>query len=238
MNRDNFWNDEKVKEFLKETCGLYDIDRDIANFKASYLPSHSIGNEEWEIVSYWDIEFITDDEKSKIITKGHYYWNIAVVKDFPIHSVLRKSDSAIFSVGDEIYAGGENRKIEQIFIGPQPYNEMYVITPKNHSWNLISIQPLPQRTKLFTTEDGVDIFDGDNYCAVNNDFILSSVAKSYVGAGQDHRLKYFSTEEKAKKYITINKPCLSVNEVLRELNLGNYSHALYTLVKKKLNIEG
>lgn len=67
---------------------------------------------------------------------------------------------------------------------------------------------------LFTTEDGVDIYEGDDYYRVNTNWNLATLtmgerfSNSYAGA------KFFSTKEAAEEYIDRNKPVFSKNDIL------------------------
>lgn len=75
---------------------------------------------------------------------------------------------------------------------------------------------------MFTTEDGVDIMKGDkvyftcekySYNVVNifdpeHDCALYSCALNRT-------YKTFSTKEAAEEYIILNKPCLSINDILK-----------------------
>ena len=108
--------------------------------------------------------------------------------------------------------------------------------------NLIKI-----KTSLFTTEDGIEIFKGDEYCY----FRFHSWTYDMVIANEDFYSQdklstnglYFSTKEKADKYILINKPCLSVEDVRgcineTEIDIDNeheLNYQLLELVKQKLN---
>jgi len=71
------------------------------------------------------------------------------------------------------------------------------------------------KVKLFTTEDGVDIFEGDEvFELINNTKIFRiTFLKCTSMTGKNSR-KYFSTKEKAREYILMNKPCLSINDFL------------------------
>ena len=95
---------------------------------------------------------------------------------------------------------------------------------------------------MFTTEDGVDIFEGDKYfiCTaslsncINNEGIVSKFFKP------NPNYKYFSTKEKAEEYILMNKPVLSLNDILKILpKYISLAEARYLelekLVKTKLN---
>tara|TARA_R110000850_G_scaffold69665_2_gene154594 strand:- start:9036 stop:10010 length:975 start_codon:yes stop_codon:yes gene_type:complete len=74
--------------------------------------------------------------------------------------------------------------------------------------------------KLFTTEDGVDVFEGDVYYSINN-ILECSTQQAIIGTGgamKDKLFKDFSTKEAAEKYILLNKPCLSINDVKLSLD--------------------
>jgi len=72
-----------------------------------------------------------------------------------------------------------------------------------------------KRTKLFTTEDGVDVYSGIKVCQVS---VLSwtmhdTIAREEITPPPSY-FKYFSTREKAIEYVNYNKPCLSLNDLL------------------------
>jgi len=98
---------------------------------------------------------------------------------------------------------------------------------------------------LFTTEDGVDIFEGDTYwwvtkltywCNFTNNVKISFYHDT-------EKYWYFSTKEAAEEYILMNKPCLSLNDVFKVYpKLKRSSNNIWTkhalelkeLVKSKL----
>ncbi len=73
----------------------------------------------------------------------------------------------------------------------------------------------PERTKLFTTEDGVDIYKGDEYWHIISDWTAQK--ENAVEWGKDEyqkrNIKRFSTREKAEEYVIFNKPCLTLKEI-------------------------
>lgn len=102
-------------------------------------------------------------------------------------------------------------------------------------------QPFVEKIKqpLFTTEDGVDIFEGDSYYSYNLELDISSKFDSACLkiSGKNTDNKYFSTKEKAEEYILMNKPCLSLNDVLKLSIDTEYSYTfqkLKELVKSKI----
>lgn len=90
---------------------------------------------------------------------------------------------------------------------------------------------------LFCTEDGVDIFEGDLVYRVNRAgfFIFGNGSgEKMIGKGHDSWIPY-STKETAEEYILMNKPCLSLGEVLNingRTNRIAFKQELKKLVKK------
>jgi hypothetical protein len=153
-----------------------------------------------------------------------------------IHSVKRLSDDEIFTVGDNIW-----RKEWSIAAYP-PISAIKI----NHEDKIIihtlhSVSYLPQIMKkvkklLFTTEDGVEIFEGDEYFKLYKyPLRLGGIETAFISSGKHFDLfLYFSTKEKAEEYILMNKPCLSINDLLN-IGLSFISlKELKKLVKSKL----
>jgi hypothetical protein len=93
---------------------------------------------------------------------------------------------------------------------------------------------------LFITEDGVDIFAGDIFYSIRKDClgrivkyegnffeIASTKCKGFVD---------FSTKKAAENYIKMNKPCLSLNDVLSITNKTSFVPEDFSknLIKKEL----
>ena len=162
MNRDNFWNDEKVLDFAKqllkerlEWAVLHDAAAAPVPMQIQldkYKASHSIGNEEWEIV-----EFKKGDQILKL-KNGKYRNDLNSIgienclsMGLPIHSVLRKKDSVLFTVGDKFFnnAAGyyTEHAIDRFEINGKVMKVMYAKREQSY-YEINDIQPLPQRTKL------------------------------------------------------------------------------------------
>ena len=90
---------------------------------------------------------------------------------------------------------------------------------------------------LFTTEDGVDIYEGDtSYGVRKTDFQIIPVTHHNSMYVYKNFLE-FSTKEKAEEYVLMNKPCLSINNVIDVLKKPGYSglvELLKELVKTKI----
>lgn len=94
---------------------------------------------------------------------------------------------------------------------------------------------------LFRTEDGVDIYLDDPYVWVNEDWeLIKTVAQQHHTSAKAHTgCKYaadFSTKKAAEDYILLNKPCLSIKDILNISDThGNYNLSdLEAIVKLKL----
>jgi len=81
---------------------------------------------------------------------------------------------------------------------------------------------------LFTTEDDIDIFEGDEFFRVwniNNELKTDSYkCFASIHYNAKHMLKtvpHFSTKKAAEEYILMNKPCLSINDILKYLSSVN-----------------
>lgn len=152
---------------------------------------------------------------------------------FKIYSVRRIKDGEVFAIGDRI-------KIKSIM--SPCYEETVIDDFKFWLEQINNIQKL--KPVLFTTEDGVDIRKGDEVFILQLEgFKLSTlkhIADENWDTGYDpnytKKYKRFSSKEKAEEYVVMNKPCLSINDVLNNYGTTQYStERLIQLVKSKLN---
>ena len=146
----------------------------------------------------------------------------------------------IFTIGDKT----NNGTISKFEVDSNGIRVFFEEKPKNYHVSLNSIKHVKQ--PLFTTEDGVDIFEGDKYfiCTaslsncINNDWKVFAHYTDLQNKVKSWGIKpVFSTKEKAEEYILMNKPCLSLKEIydLTNKNSGLYNESdLEKLVKQKL----
>jgi hypothetical protein len=177
------------------------------------LPKHQVENlpEFWEevIEKGFEVLSICYDEviyANKIQGKDYWdgfgFWdykeNSEVIK---IHSVKRLSDDVIFSIGDTTNGG----IIKEFSIHGSKL-QLKVD-------GLIFLDDfLVKKTKIFTSEDGVDIYEGDVVTWLHGDNMsIANIGKAH--SSMYKHLKYFSTKEKAEEYINFRKPCLSINDI-------------------------
>ena len=135
---------------------------------------------------------------------------------FEIFSVKRLSDGSVFTIGDKYYAPSDRDRAEEIitrFEIAEFKDEIKVFCDDSFGYYLLEhIQKLPKKDPLFTTEDGVDVFIGDYFWYVGDEFTINN-GKAF-DKGIRSYVKHFSTKEKAEEYILLNKPCLSLNDLL------------------------
>lgn len=140
-------------------------------------------------------------------------------KNYEIYSVRSLSDNVEFKLGDTIKEVLSNNpqktwKITAFHIESEIV-EVQELNVNHGSYTTLHFRNIKlYKEKLFTTEDGVDIFEGDKY-------VMLDVANWYIdetgGKGlneKDYRI-FFASKEKAEEYILLNKPCLSINDILK-----------------------
>jgi hypothetical protein len=146
-------------------------------------------------------------------------------KDCTIHSVKRLSDGEVFTVGDKIRHNNNVIYPEGIITKLHIVSDVIFVETNNRERGFdtnISLVHKLYKKKLFCTEDGVDIFEGDKYWSVwieevyinTKPFKVNGCFKAEDCMAEDlNKIKFFSTKEAAEEYIIMNIPCLSINEL-------------------------
>jgi hypothetical protein len=234
------------------------------SFPANWIENNpefwqEIVEKEYEILSYYaknisgkgdhyvDPDYIwyeTSKGSDKWSRKGHMTvpyrtYEITNHNNYGIHSVKRLSDGEVFTVGDKINQKEQNCKNSLI----ESFNfnnkgDILVWVHNNKPEFKVGLE-LSKITKskqpLFTTEDGVEIFEGDEYCTVTEQFSIFDfkAGKKHIQSYPNSKL--FSTRKKAEEYVLMNKPCLSINEIVtaQEKYFLLY-YGLKEIVKSKL----
>lgn len=158
-----------------------------------------------------------------------------------IHSVKRLSDGEIFTIGDKVFSVYINYTINKINIVNNKcmINALYDTNDPNGSRLNYNLNNLKKSKKpLFTTEDGVDIFEGDEYYYFRFHSWTFDKARANQEFHSQDKLSsnslYFSTKEKVEEYILMNKPVLSLKDV-ENILLNKYNTKFRELVKQKIN---
>ncbi len=149
--------------------------------------------------------------------------------DIKIHSVKRLSDDEVFTIGDRCKKGiitefGILELHDELAV---EFDNKCCTTNLNSDW-CSKLQP------LFTTEDGVDVYEGDRVWYFNKEYKLwnSNADPKYHNGKKD--FIYFSTREAAENYIISNKPCLSFNDVWNISNNKDTDTHYMVVDKRKL----
>jgi len=175
-----------------------------------------------------------------------------------IHSVKRLSDNKVFTISDDLKLAYGFHKIQSIKL----INDQIVFYCHKQAsctgWSatcnctvLIQNAQKPN-SKIYTTEDGVDIFDQEDYeklwgvalQASGNDVIRQGTR---MGLGESStppmNRKWFWDKKKAQEYLLYNRPCLSINDIATIYITANSKNDKYKqpqkllkLVKSKLNL--
>lgn len=202
----------------------------------------------WEEVIEKDYEILSvlirrsDKHQEKIVDKADsddYITALINCDGNSIHSIKRLSDGEIFTIGDKVDGiTFQNKKI--VNIRNDIYNRLTL-----DCGTLITQMMSVRKTKqpLFTTEDGVDIYEGNTYILVRKgtvsknfcSFTYTAISNKSMWNSQQKNYLLFSTKEKAEEYILMNKPVLSLNDVQNNSNItiGGMKSLTY-LVKSKI----
>jgi len=150
--------------------------------------------------------------------------NLLLLPKWDIHSIKRLSDGEIFTVGDKI-DGATYTDRTLLFFSLDRYGKSLLIKQDCGDSELNWIKH-SKPTPLFTTEDGVEIREGDDYYWVNPKTFNWSirVPGNYLyNNPPTKRELQFSTKKAAQKYIDDNKPIYSKKqaiEMLKALDAG------------------
>lgn len=168
-------------------------------------------------------------------------------QSWEIYSVKRLSDGEIFTIGDKVYHTNNVLFKEGIIIKFHILSNGIWFKTDKFDVPIIFIENKSKKP-LFKTEDGVDVFEGDDIYSIDD--VLNIKKHRLFNARYDDKTllnnrlffnsdyKHFSTKEKAEEYILMNKPCLSVND-FDKLTLGGPFNETIDRLKKlvKLRIE-
>lgn len=160
-----------------------------------------------------------------------------------IWSVRRISDDTIWAVGDDCFHG----PIVRFNLRDNQITADFEYGDVGCSVLLSELSKPLQRTPLFKTEDGVDVFSNTCLWIVFSTFetkygIVCADGRQQVGQFlyKPENNKYFMSEDKAKEYVLLNRPFLSVSNVLSLTGNGFFvseflKPQLIELVKQRLD---
>ena len=208
---------------------------------------------DYEILSYVQIisNRVYKKDKDGIFISDNM-WSLSIPleshSNIKIHSVKRLSDGEVFTIGDKINTivdKNYQKEILKINIGMSNLKDFknQIVFETKVGYVILYIAK-KAKTPLFTTEDGVDIYEGDKFYWLDKGLNINNSGYS-TDKGFPHITLYFSTKEKAEEYIIMNKPVLSLNDIketilnVPSIRISNAAetaiiNSLDQLVKQKL----
>lgn len=194
---------------------------------------------EYEVLSYMGNVTLT----LYTLTKEGDYKNSALAHTFmpeifetdsyKIHSVKRLSDGEVFTVGDSIITDTFKTKDKYIITQLLTEDSTIAVIGKNFSVTLPHVKHV--KKPLFTTMDGVEIFEGDKIWRINGLWhVLDHISADNLHAKWSE--DWFSSKKAAEEYILMNKPCMSVNDIISQTEdaMSRTQGKLRSIAKSKL----
>jgi hypothetical protein len=204
--------------------------------------SHSFGIQPSKFPEFWQkIEEVDYEILNFNLKKVGYTTPCKNInQSLSILSVKRISDGAIFTIGDSVrfYPKAESCffEIDNFFICEK--QGLLVRSKDNMMVETISTIKHPDRLPLFTTEDRVEIFEGQSYA------YTPKVTMKYINVSDGNSIPmpkesffYFSTKEKAEEYILMNKPCLSIKDVAPIFGQMHLDNSLTVLTRMTAKLQ-
>lgn len=155
----------------------------------------------------------------KMYRKGFYLGK----NDFEIHSVKRLSDGEIFTVGDKVQWNWYTADVSYFTIAKiYLYNDIFFFDTVEKSAQKFHFYKSLKKYKksLFTTEDNVPIYEGDEYWIVNKyNWALWEGHTDMLYTYAENHIK-FSTKQAAEEYVAKNT-VLFVTEDGKEIKHGD-----------------
>lgn len=189
-------------------------------------------------LEFW--EEVVEKDYEILLYESNPFRGVFNIECPTIKSVKRLPDGEIFNVGDYTNFG--------VIGGFKIFNGKIIVTYyRKGDWQWLS-SISKSKKPLFKTEDGVDIFEGQNCFVVSTETIGRGIACYRIDNKSvfylPDRNKYFSTKEKAVEFILFRKPLLSLSDVFNiypqfkkaEPTVNtNHAEKLIELVKTKIN---
>jgi len=180
------------------------------------------------------------------------FWEEIVEKDYEIisygyditlrsyiKSVKRLSDGEIFTIGDIINTKVDNKykqeiiEIIEINLGINDNFFKDKLTFKTKTGFVVIDIAVKSKQPLFTTEDGVDIYERDKYYYVTESGkeVYTIIAKNEKPLSENG--KRFSSKKAAENYIFNSEKRFSLDDVIDAIPLHRYD--VTTMLSKMLN---
>lgn len=141
---------------------------------------------------------------------------IEKLENLEIFSVKRVIDQQIFSIGDEVVNPvGLSFTISRFYFDSLSKHILANGEGTDNGHVNVSKLKMAPKKMLFKTQDGIRTFTGDLVYFINNEWEIfpEKVSKERKNLYTIPSTLFFHSKEKAKNYITNNRPCLSIRDV-------------------------
>ena len=190
----------------------------------------------WGEVIKKEYEIMTvkiDNHNIGIVINGTF--NLIPAEKYKIHSIKRLSDGQVFKLGDKVDSTISDLGRATELTGFMQSGDKLMLGLRDLGYYPLSTVILPKKP-LCKSADGVDIYEDDSVVCLDKE--------DWITRNQEYRFKpwdvkdqgylFFSTLEAANEYILMNKPCLSLQDVMTAgYGIGEYAR-LKAVVKNKL----
>lgn len=217
MSKENFqWDDNKVKELLRKTTS-YVSDEHWTCVVEQFKKEQVAKSRDWEVLEFSCKYLGSDDVRFTRAKDGSYNTGLncqflteteeRLMANGKIHSVRRLLDQEVFVVGDNTHKG-----VIDSFVIDDKIDVLFAKFKDGKHLQLKFLQKVKKQV-LFTTEDGVELFVGDTFYVVMEDYVYRHTSNE-SDIGKWVGVRKFSTNDLAKNYLLINKPLLSLEDLL------------------------
>lgn len=249
------------KEFSEQICRAIEyVVNDVFEKIVPPTLERQESKKDWEIISYYHEGWIyKKNSMGEFIAPFNAPVHLLILHPDNmkiIHSVRRISDGEVFEL-HKVYYDEMDRNIKPIKKFFVKDSVMYAQFDEGRGSNdgclgvnSLKKQPKEQPKPLFTTDGGVIYYEGEKkeiWGVYTNDGYNSVGAwhpeshPGYYPRLKSYYTNFFSTREAAEEWVLMNKPCLSVNDIVsasRNEQEGYFSfniHSLKQLAKTKIN---
>jgi hypothetical protein len=221
-----------MKQFKHKKTGAEATQIQIGDYKSgNYIIPQTIieDSSDWEEVKekeYTILSFISPNGVIRNLTDNEEYvredgkcpFSLEKMLELDkIHSVRRQRDQEVFTLRDQMKALTTDSKNVTLFVEKiELIGDRIHLWGNNYSISLMCAEKAPIRKPILITEDGKEIYEGDNYS------LFSVLTKANWQEGRrsiKHALefssewKHFHTKEAREEYIKWNKPMYSLRDV-------------------------
>lgn len=222
----------KIGTVLESTTDGFYQQKDVGN---THLRRESVENHSdfWQKETELEFEILTIQTNTIFgVTDSKADIDAFLASKYPhykIHSIKRLSDGQVFTVGDSVLFEGQLMGIYkatlleigyEIVPGDKRTRKLTFINDNKSIGKWWTLDKISLHKKLiFVSEDNVEIFVGDKINSVYKQTLQLNCGNNTTGTigfgfTPSKGYLYFSTTSAAEEYILMNKPCLSIKDVM------------------------